>query len=161
MNVSIKSIASWTVFLLMIMQFVPLNRINPVAVRNIPAPETVGTVLEKACYDCHSNKTAWKRAAYIAPVSWLASHVVSEGRNALNFSDWNSETDWKILARSPVMHDITTQPANHHGYYYLWNPDAKLSPRESALLASWAVVLQKEQQAGIKNSAHSRRDKTL
>jgi len=41
-----------------------------------------------ACYDCHSNQTAWPWYSYLAPVSWLAQRDVDGGREKLNFSEW-------------------------------------------------------------------------
>lgn len=49
-----------------------------------------------ACYDCHSNEVVWPWYTNIAPVSWLATRDVDEGRHKLNFSEWNTgeqETD--------------------------------------------------------------------
>jgi mono/diheme cytochrome c family protein len=49
-----------------------------------------------ACYDCHSNRTAWPWYSYLAPVSWLAQRDVDGGREKLNFSEWSragQETD--------------------------------------------------------------------
>jgi mono/diheme cytochrome c family protein len=51
------------------------------------APET-RVLARQACFDCHSNETAWPAYASIAPVSWLVQHDVDEGRAALNFSEW-------------------------------------------------------------------------
>lgn len=42
-----------------------------------------------ACYDCHSNLTTWPWYSNVAPVSWLVYFDVQEGRDALNFSEWN------------------------------------------------------------------------
>src|SRR5690348_18457917 len=43
----------------------------------------------RACFDCHSNETVWPWYSNIAPLSWLIQHDVDEGRQNLNFSDWN------------------------------------------------------------------------
>jgi hypothetical protein len=42
----------------------------------------------RACFDCHSNETAWPAYADIAPVSWLVQRDVTAGRAVLNFSEW-------------------------------------------------------------------------
>lgn len=42
-----------------------------------------------ACFDCHSNETAWPWYSHVAPISWLVQHDVDEGRAALNFSNWD------------------------------------------------------------------------
>src|SRR5215468_9730426 len=46
------------------------------------------TVLDRACSDCHSNRTVWPWYTEIAPVSWLMAYGVREGRKAVNFSEW-------------------------------------------------------------------------
>jgi mono/diheme cytochrome c family protein len=42
-----------------------------------------------ACYDCHSNLTEWPWYSRVAPVSWLVYSDVQEGREKLNFSEWD------------------------------------------------------------------------
>lgn len=42
-----------------------------------------------ACLDCHSNLTEWKWYSTIAPFSWLIQQDVEEGRDKLNFSEWD------------------------------------------------------------------------
>jgi hypothetical protein len=72
-------------------QFVPYGRgqVNP-PVGTEPtwdSPET-RALAKQACFDCHSNETEWPAYSRIAPVSWLIQRDVSEGRAALNFSEW-------------------------------------------------------------------------
>ncbi len=50
----------------------------------------VGAILDRSCRDCHSNATVWPAAAQIAPLSWLMARGVSEGRKAVNFSEWTA-----------------------------------------------------------------------
>ena len=42
----------------------------------------------RACFDCHSNETAWPWYSHVAPMSWLVVNDVNEGRQHLNFSEW-------------------------------------------------------------------------
>jgi hypothetical protein len=51
------------------------------------SPET-RALAKRACFDCHSNETVWPWYSNIAPVSWLVARDVTEGRDAMNFSDW-------------------------------------------------------------------------
>ncbi len=53
-----------------------------------PAPQ-VAAIVQRACYDCHSDSTSWPWYSRIAPVSWLIAGDVREGRARLNFSQWN------------------------------------------------------------------------
>jgi hypothetical protein len=73
-------------------QAVPYGRahINP-PVRIEPAwnSEATRALAIRACFDCHSNQTVWPWYSNIAPISWLVQRDVDEGRQALNFSEWN------------------------------------------------------------------------
>lgn len=75
------------------LQLVPVERNNPPG-REVPdAPPEVLEVLRASCFDCHSNQTRWPWYAYVAPVSWLITHDVEEGRHELNFSAWSEYGD--------------------------------------------------------------------
>jgi hypothetical protein len=73
-------------------QVVPYGRDheNPPVIEE-PLWDSQGTraLAVRACFDCHSNETTWPVYASVAPVSWLVQHDVDEGREYLNFSEWN------------------------------------------------------------------------
>lgn len=75
-----------------LIQLVPYGRqhTNPPVVQepNWDSPET-RALAERACFDCHSNETVWPWYSNVAPVSWLVQHDVEEGREHINFSEWN------------------------------------------------------------------------
>ncbi|MET1000376.1 MAG: heme-binding domain-containing protein [Acidimicrobiia bacterium] len=45
----------------------------------------------QSCYSCHSNETDWPLYSYAAPMSWLVRTDVEEGREMLNFSEWDRD----------------------------------------------------------------------
>jgi hypothetical protein len=45
----------------------------------------------RACGDCHSYETKWPWYSNIAPVSWLVTNDVSEGRDHFNVSNWGHQ----------------------------------------------------------------------
>jgi heme-binding protein len=53
-----------------------------------PMTPEVAAILQRSCNDCHSNRTVWRWYSIVAPASWLVSHDVREGRDALNLSEW-------------------------------------------------------------------------
>jgi mono/diheme cytochrome c family protein len=75
------------------LQLVPYgrNHTNPPVVQEPQwnTPET-RVLAQRACFDCHSNETVWPWYSNVAPVSWLVQRDVDEGRQRLNFSDWNT-----------------------------------------------------------------------
>jgi hypothetical protein len=69
------------------------NHANPQVVSE-PAwsiPE-VRDLAKRACFDCHSNETVWPWYSNVAPLSWLAQWDVDQGRQELNFSEWDSRS---------------------------------------------------------------------
>ena len=138
MKATIKKIAKWGGSLLVIgiigIQLVPYgrNHSNP-SVQSEPSwdsPET-RALAERACFDCHSNETAWPWYSIVAPVSWLVQHDTEEGRQILNFSEWDQgghprEIDelWEVLEHGSM------PPA----VYLPTHPEAKLTPAEAEQL---------------------------
>ena len=78
--------------LFVLIQFIPVNRSNPPVLREVEwdSAETRALAV-RACYDCHSNETVWPTYSYVAPASFLIAKHVKDGRNALNFSEWDRE----------------------------------------------------------------------
>ena len=86
---------------------------------------------KQACFDCHSNETVWPAYAHIAPVSWLVQHDVSEGRAALNFSEWNRPQQEAKDAPEEVLEREMPPLA-----YRLMHAHARLSAADRERLAS-------------------------
>lgn len=76
---------------LVVIQAIPYGRAhdNPPVSAEPPWDSTLTRELTvRACYDCHSNETVWPWYTNVAPVSWLTTRDVEEGRRKLNFSEW-------------------------------------------------------------------------
>ena len=80
------------VVLLVAVQFVPYGRShsNPPVAKE-PAWDSPRTreLAARVCFDCHSNETHWPWYAHVAPASWLLQSDVEEGREHLNFSEFD------------------------------------------------------------------------
>jgi hypothetical protein len=83
-------------------------------------------IARESCYDCHSNETEWWWATSIAPFSWLTQRDVDQGREHLNFSDWNGMP--VVAVREAVDDDMP--PFR----YTLIHPGAKLTDAERRTL---------------------------
>ena len=57
---------------------------------NTQMPADVAQTLDRSCSDCHTYRTVWPKYSYVAPVSWMITDDVNEGRRHVNFSDWVS-----------------------------------------------------------------------
>jgi mono/diheme cytochrome c family protein len=119
-------------------QLVPVQRTNPPVTAPVAAPPEVQAVLRRACFDCHSHETIWPLQAYVAPVSWLVAHDVSEGRDELNFSAWDQVDRRKIAKKLPKEVGEGEMPP---WFYVVAHPSARLSDAERRLLSDWASGL--------------------
>ncbi len=93
-------------------------------------------VLGRSCGDCHSNATMWSRYPRVAPVSWVVARAVSEGRRAVNFSEWSGYTPAQrraLLTRSCQAASAGKMPMEA---YLRVRPEARLSPRDVATICA-------------------------
>jgi len=124
--------------LLIGMQAVPVSRTNPPATGEIAVPLAVDGVLQRACYDCHSNETRWPWYAWIAPASWLVVHDVNEARAEMNFSAWTSIPERKRRKLLGEIVEVLEEDAMPLWYYLLLHPGARLDAADEATLVTWA-----------------------
>jgi hypothetical protein len=125
------------VVLLVLAQFVPVERTNPPVGEELDAPAEVMTVLQRSCYDCHSNETVWPTYSRIAPISWLVVHDVEEGRSAVNYSEWgalSAEDQAHLLEETWEEVEEGEMPLK---MYALAHQDARLTDADLATLRGW------------------------
>src|SRR6202042_162070 len=90
---SMKRVRVIILFLLLIgiaIQFIRPSIPHPPVTGDLQAPPEVKAVLERACYDCHSNQTQLKWFDQPAPAYWLVAQDVKDGRKVLNFCNLDS-----------------------------------------------------------------------
>jgi len=85
----------------------------------------------RACFDCHSNETTWPAYSRVAPASWLIYRDVVEGREHLNFSEWQRPQKDADEAAEHVRESEMPLPI-----YALMHPEARLTPDERERLAA-------------------------
>lgn len=80
-----------SVLLIGLFRFVLVRHDNPPVVSepNWDSPQT-RDLAQRACFDCHSNETNWPLYSYIPPISMRLEESVREGREVVNFSDWQN-----------------------------------------------------------------------
>ncbi len=121
-----------------ILSFIPFDRTNKLSEAEIIAPEEVKLILKRSCYDCHSYETKHPFYSYVFPVSILINHHISEGREELNFSEFESLTLNKQSSKfRSIVEQIEENEMPLFGYTLL-HRDAILSPEEKETLITWA-----------------------
>ena len=129
----------------LVIQLIPYGRdhTNPAVVQepNWNSPET-RAIAKRACFDCHSNETVWPWYSNVAPVSWLIYRDVSNGREHLNFSEWNvhpsmpeGEGEGEEHQHGPeVITEVLESGEMPPATYLLLHPEARLTDQEMQVL---------------------------
>jgi len=139
-----KNILAGIFIILVFIQFIrPAKNINnTITPQDIavmyPMPDSVHAILQKACYDCHSNTTRYPWYNNIQPVAfWLNNHV-RDGKKEINFSEFGKlplAKQVKKLKKTAKEVEGGGMPLNS----YLWiHKDAVLSENEKNMLIAWA-----------------------
>ncbi len=128
-------------------QFIRPDRSNPPI---DPAKDIVGkpylsasvqTVLERSCFDCHSNRSRWPWYSEVAPASWLVAGDVKEAREHLNFSEWEGYKVGRRLSKLESIMDQMDKGTMPLETYLIMHGDAALSTSERDLVSGWAEDL--------------------
>jgi len=143
MKKALKYLAIGFLVVLVIIQFVPAHlpannsdlTNDMVLTENIP--DDVKLILEKACYDCHSNQTVYPWYSRIAPVSWLVAKDTREGRDELNFSEWADLKKRKKIKYLNGMAEEVEEKKMPMKIYTVIHKDAILTDVEISTLISW------------------------
>ena len=84
---------------------------------------------KRACFDCHSNETDWPEYARVAPISWLVQRDVEQGREVLNFSEWQRRQE-----EAPEAAETVVEGEMPLLTYRLMHREARLTATERELL---------------------------
>ena len=136
-------------------QLVRPERANPATDEGRTIRAHVGTasglvaVLDRACSECHSNGTVWPWYTRVAPLSWLLSQGVAEGRRAVNFSEWGTYSPDQRQTLLAASCDDASSGRMPGRPWTLLHPEARLSPQDIETICAAA------RQSEAQRSRHS------
>ena len=122
-------------------QLIRPTQTNPSITAELQAPPEVSKLLHRACYDCHSNETKWPWYSQVAPVMWLVTRDVNEGRRELNFSEFGR---YEVARQKKKLQKLVSEVEEGEmplPIYPPLHPEAKLSVAERKQLTDWAKGL--------------------
>ncbi|RLD20970.1 MAG: cytochrome C [Bacteroidetes bacterium] len=143
----IKMVLYGVVFALVAIQFVPVDRSVPEVDPNsdflvaFEAPGSIKTLMQTACYDCHSYQSKYPWYAYVAPVSiWVQDHI-DDGRKHLNFSKWAS---YDAERRDHKLEELVEEVGEGHmplDSYLRAHPEARITDAQRKELTDWFELI--------------------
>ena len=128
-----KKFALGLLLVFLVIQLLPVGRdhTNP-AIQAEPEWDSPKTkqLFDRACADCHSHTTNWPWYSNIAPLSWIISDHITEGREHFNVSTWGIQ---KENEGEEAAEEVEEGEMPIFGYT-LTHPEARLSKKEKQLL---------------------------
>ncbi|WP_298302981.1 heme-binding domain-containing protein [Hydrotalea sp.] len=100
-------------------------------------PNSVQSILQNACYDCHSNNTRYPWYSNIQPVAWMMASHIRNGKKNLNFSAFGSYGSRRQISK---LKNIANQIQDNKMplvSYKLIHKKARLTKEEKTLLMNW------------------------
>ncbi|TGN08204.1 heme-binding domain-containing protein [Leptospira ilyithenensis] len=139
-----KRVTYLFLILSVLVQFIPVERDNPEESAPIRADSKLNSILERSCYDCHSHKTKWPIYSYVFPVSYFVSNHVKEGREELNFSEWEKlSIDKKIKKADSILEAVEEEEMPLKSYTWI-HRDAVIGEEDIKILKDWISALEEE-----------------
>lgn len=104
-------------------------------------PPQIESILQRGCYDCHSDRTRWPWYSNVAPVSWFVIDHVDSGRRHVNFSDWlrrdtKNPAEYTRERFQAICRQVQTGDMPLTSYLLL-HRTAKLSPDDIETICQW------------------------
>jgi hypothetical protein len=107
-------------------------------------PDSVKTILDKACLDCHSNNTRYLWYFNIQPVDWWLTHHINDGKEGFNFDEYLNKPpryQYNKLEDAEKMVKKGEMPLDS----YTWiHKEAILSEQEKNTFVNWAESIRDE-----------------
>ncbi|MCU1336968.1 MAG: cytochrome [Bryobacterales bacterium] len=94
-------------------------------------------IIQRACQNCHSEKTEWPWYSHVAPVSWMLARDVQHARLHMNLSRWQ---DYSSDDRIRLLSEIGSAVRNRKmpvERYLLLHPEARLTDIERQQIYRW------------------------
>lgn len=100
--------------------------------------KSIRDILQRSCYDCHSNYTNYPWYGYISPISIFLSKHVNKGKEALNFSGWELISDKDKISRLVDIYESVESGEMPLQSYLIIHKEATLSEDDKEVILSWA-----------------------
>lgn len=105
------------------------------------SPKNISTILQESCYDCHSNNTNYPWYNKVQPVAWILEHHIKDGKEELNFSDWDNYSDRRKNSKLKSIINQIKDDEMPLFSYTLIHKDAVLSKYERKLFIDYMKKL--------------------
>lgn len=122
--------------------FQPPKNVAPVTssdlFANVKAPDSIKSKIIVSCYDCHSNQTKYPWYNKVAPLSWLISDHIKNGKKELNLSEWGNLSKREQLGVISGIAEVLEDKSMPLPSYLKLHKEAVFSQEETDAVIFWA-----------------------
>ena len=111
-------------------------------IRKNGTPRNIALILNTSCYNCHSNNTDYPWYSNVQPAGWLLEKHIREGKEALNFSEFQAYSLRKQKSKLRAMIGQIKNDEMPLSSYTFIHPEAKLSQQERDEVIEYLSILQ-------------------
>ena len=125
--------------------------------QHFTVPSGVQTILQRSCYNCHSNSTVYPWYAEVQPAGWFLAKHIRDGKRGLNFDEYAT---YRLMKQYRRFQDIAEQVENDEmplPSYLIIHRDAKLSSSEKNELIQWCTAMRDSMKAKFPADSLERR----
>lgn len=108
---------------------------------NYKVSKEIGILLRRSCYDCHSNNTVYPWYSNIQPFSWWLQSHVNDGKEELNFDQFNTYNIKKKKHKLDEVVEVIEKDEMPLSSYTFVHGKAVLSTQDKDKIIAWAKGL--------------------
>jgi hypothetical protein len=100
-------------------------------------PANVQSVLQNACYDCHSNNTKYPWYVNIQPMGWIMKRHIDNGKAKLNFSEFGSLSNRRQVSKLKEISNQIKDDEMPISSYKMMHKNANLTNEQKVFVTDW------------------------
>ena len=101
-------------------------------------PDTVHSILQKACMDCHSNTTRYPWYAAVQPIAWWLDEHIIDGKKHLNFDEYTHRSLRYQYHKMEETIEMVKEEEMPLPSYTWTHKEARLTQEERVAITQWA-----------------------
>jgi len=103
-----------------------------------PIPDSVNSILQKACMDCHSNNSRYPWYASIQPIAWWLDEHIRDGKKHLNFDEYTHRSLRYQFHKMEETIEMVKEEEMPLPSYTWTHTEARLTKAERVAITQWA-----------------------
>ncbi|MBC9914639.1 heme-binding domain-containing protein [Chitinophaga varians] len=114
---------------------------KPVTGHMDEAPAAVLAILQRSCYNCHSNEQKLSWFDQLAPASWAVKKDVDRAREVMNLSEWDKLSSGERTGKMYAILNMMQAGKMPLREYLLLHPGAKVSEQDIEVVKKYTLSL--------------------